>query len=287
MPIKASTFADSAAAAVEQYGIQNAAVSGQICDIIVTSGGSGYTTAPTVSVIGDGSNALATATISSGVVTKIEMNNDSSAFGSGFNYAEVKLTGGSPSVSASARVCISPSGGFGSNPKNDLKSTMLMFNTKPSGTESGTFIIDQDFRQVSLLKNPTIPVTDSDFVGGSGSFLRSINFASVSNAFTKDKMILGSSSGAKAYVDSTGPLNIFYHQTEATGFTQFTEAETVTEIAGAGSGILDSASIDANSLAYTEGDAKPFSGDILYIENRAAVMRASSQTEDIKVVIGI
>ena len=34
-----------------------------------------------------------------------------------------------------------------------------MFNSKPDGTESGDFIVDQDFRQVGLLKNPKV---DSD-----------------------------------------------------------------------------------------------------------------------------
>ena len=85
-------------------------------------------------------------------------------------------------------------------------------------------------------------------------------------------------SGAKAYVDTynntTGVLR--YHQTETTGFASFLAGETVTEVDGSGTGTLDSAQV---------ADIDFTSGEILYIENRAAIARATDQTEDIKIVI--
>ena len=40
-----------------------------------------------------------------------------------------------------------------------------------------------------------------------------------------------------------------------------------------------------NEIVLYNDDVNRFSGDILYIENRAAVARTASQTEDIKVII--
>jgi hypothetical protein len=44
-----------------------------------------------------------------------------------------------------------------------------MFNGRPDGTESGALLIDQDFRQVGLIRNPKITATDSDFTGNAAS----------------------------------------------------------------------------------------------------------------------
>jgi hypothetical protein len=287
-PIKLALFSDSDAASVEQYSIQGSAVNGQITDIVVSTGGTGYGSTPAVTVIGDGDSAVsATATISSGVVIKIEIDNDSSAMGSGFNYAAVSFSGGSPTTVATARAVIAPGAGLGADPRDDLKATKLMFNTKPNGTESGSFIVDQDFRQVSLIRNPKIPVTDSDFIASVGSFLPTLIFDTVSVAFTPDKIINGGTSGASAYVDDFDSDTLYYHQTETTGFTAFAEGEAITETNGSGSGILDSAGVDGDSDAFTVAGINSFSGDILYFENRAAVERSTSQTEDIKVIIGL
>ena len=71
---------------------------------------------------------------------------------------------------------------------------------------------------------------------------------------------------------------IFYHQNDSTGFGAFDSgATTITD--GIGTISIDSAAIP--------GDVDPFSGDILYMENRARVVRDATQTEDIKVIITV
>jgi hypothetical protein len=157
-----------------------------------------------------------------------------------------------------------------------------MFNAKPTGNESGTFITDNDFRQIALIKNPTVPTTDSDFTNASGFAAKSLKFTlPVGTTFTADNTIEGASSGAKAYVDTynTTTGRLYYHQTEATGFISFTGGETVNETDGSGTGTLDS------SGTFGLGDIDFNSGEILYIENRAAIARSVDQTEDIKIVI--
>ena len=65
-------------------------VNGELDSITVTAGGSGYTSAPTVVIEGDGTGAVATATVSSGAVTAITITSE----GRGYSFAFVKLTGG-------------------------------------------------------------------------------------------------------------------------------------------------------------------------------------------------
>lgn len=264
---------------IEQYGIQNAAVIGSIANITVTSGGTGYTSAPTVSIIGDGDSAQAVATISSGAVVKVEMKDSAASTlytpGYGYNYAEVKFTGGG-GTGAAARVNISNSVGFGANPILDLKSTAMMFNTKPAGAENEDFIIGQDFRQVGIIRNP-LDSADTLYALSTASALDYMTLSSLSVAFTADKTIQGGTSGALAYVDKFDSDTIYYHQDVDTGFTAFQAGETVSETNGSGSGVI--------GTPRNAADINKFTGEIFYIDNRAAIERSAAQTEDLKVII--
>jgi hypothetical protein len=65
-------------------------VNGELDSITVTAGGSGYSSAPTVVIEGDGTGAVATATVSGGQVTGITITSE----GRGYSFAFIKLTGG-------------------------------------------------------------------------------------------------------------------------------------------------------------------------------------------------
>ena len=289
MPVRlqTTTDSDSLAVEIEQQTIQNAAVAGQIGDIQLITGGSGYVSAPTVTIVGDGTRARASATVSGGTVTKIvlaDSSDGSIAQGKNYNWAEVKITGGSGS-GTTARVVLGPKNGFGADPRDDLRATAIMFNTKPDGTEGGTFVVNNDFRQLALLKNPELPDSDALFSAAAGNMLRRLRFATITTQFTADHTILGATSGAQAFVDKFDSDEVWYHQTEDTGFTQFTEGEVVSETDGAGAGTLQSAGVDSDTRAYLQPDIDPFSGEILYIENRTAVQRIVGQVEDIKIIV--
>ena len=160
-----------------------------------------------------------------------------------------------------------------------------MFNAKPVGTEDGEFIVGNSFRQIGLIRNPTDSAGDA-FTASDGNALRRLAMPTISSAFTQRTIMTGTTSSAKAFVNKTDSDEIWYHQTEATGFTQFQEAEAVTDTSG-GAGVTQAAGTDADSDAYIEPKVDKYSGDLMYIENRAAVTRAADQTEDIKVIIEI
>ena len=283
----ASTDASSPADQIEQQNIQNAAVSGAIIGLRITAPGTGYTSAPTVTIVGDGTGAQATATVSGGAISKIEVKDVGGVIvkGSGYTNAAITITGGGGTGGA-ASLILGPPSGIGADPRADLRSTAIMLNTKPDGDESGEFTIGNDFRQVSIIKNP-LNNSAALLSTTAANALRLLTFSSTAVAFTADKIIVGGTSTARAYVNKTATNQVWYHQTETTGFTPFAEGESVTEFDGAGSGVLEAAGADGDSLAYVAASMDFLSGDMLYIDNRAAVSRSAEQQEDIKIIIQI
>ena len=277
---------DDAADHVEQVGIQNAAVAGQITGYQVTAGGSGYTTAPIVTVVGNGTEAKASATISGGAVTKIVVKDSDGqkAHGSLYTNAHIEITGGA-GTGAKGRPIIGPAAGFGADPRDDLKATAMMFTAKPAGAEGSNWVVNNDFRQVTLIKNIELPDSDALYTGVTGNALRRMEFANITATFSADKTIQGATSLAKAYVVKSDSDTVWYIQDSDTQFTLFAEGETISETDGAGSGILEATGDDADAYAYVNGDVDPSSGEVMYIDNRAAIQRSADQTEDIKIII--
>ena len=121
---------------VEQGQVADSAIAGRILNIVVTNGGTNYTSQPTITITGNsgiiGDSAQATAEISGGAVTKIDMLNESAGSGRNFINATVTISGGGGS-GATARAVIGPPKGIGKDPRDELKSTSLMFNIKPDG----------------------------------------------------------------------------------------------------------------------------------------------------------
>ena len=297
IPVKNIPFTNvnSSVAEVEQKAIQDKAIHGQIIGYGIESAGAGYSSAPTLTVQGNGSNAAATATISGGQVVKVEVADSSDAslkianFGSGYDYANVEVSGGSPTKPVKVRPILANSGGLGNDATIDFKASAIMFNAKPTGTETLDFVIGQDFRQVGLLKNPQVDSAghggngvSTAFTASTGRALKALNFSAVNTAFGEDKTILGVTSGAKAFIDKDSGNSVFYHQNDDTGFKSFQAGETVQETDGTGEGVLDSA-----GAFETTFEVNPHTGELLYIDNRSAVTRSADQTEDIKIVIQV
>ena len=285
LPVELVTFtdSDSPAAVIEQKLVQDNAIAGQIVGYHVDSGGLGYSSSPTISIVGDGIKAKADATISGGQVVNVKLIDSSGSYtlGSGYNFAEVVITGGgSPSKPASVRAILGTPLGLGGDARDDLRSTAIMLNTKPTGTEATDFIVGNDFRQVGILKNPHDSA--GPFTEDTGICLKKLNLSTITAGFEADNTIKGGTSGVEALIDKVDSANIWYHQTEVTGFGNFTAGEAISEVNGNGVGVLNVA-----ITPYIEPEIDTMTGELLYIDNRASVTRATDQTEDIKLVIQI
>jgi hypothetical protein len=154
------------AALVAQWAVQGNAIDGAIYNLKITTVGTGYTSAPTLTIAGNGTGATATCTVSGGAITSVTM----TAVGSGYTHATVTVTGGAGSNGA-IRPVIGPVGGFGFNPTNDLRSHYITINTTFTGDESGSIPDSNDFRQIAVVKNPIEKATESATLSASNSMV--------------------------------------------------------------------------------------------------------------------
>jgi len=260
----------------DQWLVEAAAVDGAINNVLVTSGGTSYASAPTVTITGDGTGATATATIDagSGTVRAITITNA----GSGYTFASVGISGGSGS-SATATAIIGPKGGHGANPVEELGGFYVIMNVRLEYADgSGDFPVDNDYRRITLITDPYNFGTTTVSTATTLKATRELTFSSGSGTFTQDETITGGTSGAVGRITSVSGSTLRYIllRTDNTLGAAFQTSESIT---GGTSGA------SATVATLTNPEVQPDSGDVIYVENRRPINRASDQIEDIKIIV--
>jgi len=247
----------------DQWDVQQAAVDGGIHVIKVTAGGSGYATAPAVTITGDGTGATANSTITANVVTSGTI----TAAGTGYTRASVTFASGA----ATANAIISPSGGHGSDAVEELGGKFIMLNVRLDGNESNTFSTANEFRQVGIVRDPYLYGTSTRAVASSFRQSYKYQLSGISGTFTVDETITSGSNTA-SLIEFTTP-NIF------TTLPLHLPFANTTSVTGGTSGATGTIAV------ITTPGLKPYSGDIIYVENRVPIARADDQIEDVKLVV--
>lgn len=238
-----------------------------------------YVLGPTITVNGDGSGAEAYANVASGAVNYISM----VSTGSGYSSANVAITANSSHGSgATATPYVAPQSGHGVDAVNELAGHNVVLNVQLDGAESNTFPTVNDFRVIGVMSNPLLA---NGSAANSSTYDQTtqltVSGVSGSGAFTADEKVRDDSSGA------TGKLLSFANTNAAntTGIVRviddsangdFAATDTFTGLTSGITGTIDT--VGTKSLL-------PYSGDVLYVENRAPISRASDQIEDIKLVV--
>lgn len=122
---------------------------GRVMAYPIISGGYGYGANFPVTITGDGTGATAIARVVNGKVNKIEVTN----YGIGYRWCTVSFAQGSGN-GASARGIIAPYGGHGKDPITNLFAKKLMFFSNISKDSNQGFVVNNDFRQLGIIKNP-------------------------------------------------------------------------------------------------------------------------------------
>jgi hypothetical protein len=141
---------------------------GTINAIKIISGGYGYGVAD-IEIQGDGTGATATATLdsASGKITKINITNP----GQNYSFATIVVTGNG--YGANLRAVMAPFGGHGKNAPNEFFARTLMFYSNVSTDLNQGVSVNNDYRQLGIIKNPNQYNSDQRFQGtiGSGCFI--------------------------------------------------------------------------------------------------------------------
>jgi len=280
-------------------------------------------------ILGDGTGGVAEITISSTSITSAKI----ASAGTGYTYASVPLVSGatvagspyglytdagltnSQTVGVSAtgaiEVIIPPQGGHGSNFEEELNAKRVMTNIRLTYAEgSGDFPVDNDFRRIGIIKNPTVGTTTTLATAPTLNGLYAAKIANASADFQVDELISQTTAnGGTAYgtvvswtLDDTNP------GPGGGGVLKWiqspdlhTDNGVVRPFESSGSNPISGATSLASSLVATgeqgsfqgvsfqNGIAAPElgnnSGEIIYVENRRLITRAADQIEDIKLVI--
>ena len=289
--------------------VSAAAVDGALDTILVVAGGSSFTTSSgsTISAIpirGDGTGGIASVTISSGAIATATV----TTAGSGYTFAYIRdadiitaTNAGGAGSGANLNVIIPPKGGHGSNAVKELGGFFVMLNKSLVGVEGTSDIgVGNDFRRIGLLRDPTNFGTTTVASATTRRQIYAVKFASVSGTFTADEEINQASTGAVGKVvefDSTN-LILYYYQTRFpdcgidsnANLTAFSGANAITGQSSSASATPDTSNSNTvNGVEFSSGYANPElaydSGDIIYVEERSPITRASDQTENVKLII--
>ena len=301
----------------------NPAANRAVHAVMVTSGGSSYPNGTFYTKVrGDGTTtAIIKLQVTGGAIQEF---GDGSAFttmqnvGVGYSFGSTDLTGTNIYTDTSASTLIAgatltswnaatagaitpmiePVGGHGTDAVSELGGHYVMVQGKFEPSDSDATQVN-DFRRVGIVKNPN--------AGGSAasvSTARTTNALKISGTITTDfqvdELITQSTTGAQGRViewDATNKI-LYYVQEKYSSYgldssgnlVAFSTNATVTGSSSSASyGVDTGHSATTNGVVFSSGYATPEldrdSGEVIYVENRRPISRASDQTEDIKVVV--
>ena len=274
---------------------------------------------------GDGSGGIARIVVSGGAIQEFGNNALSTtsimqANGTGYSFATFDLAGTNIYTDASASTLISgstltnwnnatagtikaiidPPDGHGQDDIEELGGHYVMLQAKFEPGDADTVQVN-DFRRVGIIKNPVDSATSSVSSLATARTTNAILMASGgSGTYQVDEKITQASTGAQGRVvewDATNRI-LYYVQEKYSTYGLDTDGNlTLFSGANAVTGSTSSAAFTpstgtsgtTNGVLFASGYAVPElsrdTGEIIYVENRRAISRASDQTEDIKVVV--
>jgi hypothetical protein len=259
---------------------------GDIEVINIINGGSGYSnTVPvTIQIIGDGYNASANAEVSGGKITNVVVANTGTMYSQATAIA-ISANGSGAILSAN----VSPRGGHGYDPALELGCNHVMLTAEFNGTEDGLIPTNSsttnesiDYRQVGVLVNATARDTYPYWANADVySCTTDLIVASGYGDYRPDEVVFQSSSGSPTLDSATfvGTVVAFNPVTNKLSLINTT-----------GIPVADKSVIGSQAtrtvLTITYPKFIPYSGAILYIENRSSISRSADGTEQIKFVSG-
>lgn len=263
-----------------QWKVQDNALDGGLEYIQVVDGGAYYTdnTKLWITITGDGTgaNAFPQTNAMTGKISSVIIDIP----GSGYTYANVQVYDDSTSgVGAVLRAVISPPGGHGSDPMRELGGSNIIINTRLRYDENGKLPVTNDFRQVSLIKDPIAYGSIATIKTNTAiSQLTTLTLSGVGddNFLENETVYQGISASNSSFSGVVVEWNGL-DQVKLSNTTGVPEAKSlVGETSGATGTVV---------IPYTTPELKLNSGQLLYIDNVKPIQRSADQIEDFKIVL--
>lgn len=254
--------------------------------IVVTSGGSRYNSEATTTVTLDGDGTGATILsagvgIVGGTVTSLSLANG------GLDYstvASINVYQSGNIVQATARAIIPPYPNHGYDPIHELHAKHLMCVVQFSDDEAGKLTVDNNFRQIGLLVNP---LEFGGNVAAQTVYKQTwdVTLQVGGSTWAPDDVVINTTKdpSPQGTVVDVLDLGSGYQlarlvQVNTRGLETPFAYNDVLKVGG-----LFPASVDANTVSGPE--LLPYTGQVIYINQRIPVTRGSGETQDLKIVL--
>ena len=196
--------------------------------------------------------------------------------GTNYTTANVTISGGGGS-GAVARAIIGPPGGHGKNPVHELGGSNIIMSVRVDGDEDGVLIANNDYRQVSIIKDPLIYGSSNAFTNTVFSQTLTLAIAGAGPDYVSDEYVYqGSSLDLATFSARVLSWNT---STNIMKVSEYTGTPTATTLNGQTSG--------ANRFitSIINPELKNRSGHVIYIDNITPISRTDDQAELMKIVI--
>lgn len=255
------------------FGTATTGVNGQVIQVIPVIGGTGYTTG-VATVVQSSCYGYAETNSTTGAITNVQI--ATAREGSEFRKA-VAIIVANGVTSGVIKPIISPFRGHGASPDRELFAKYVLINLNFAyGEGDGDFTIENDFRRIGLIENPYNYGTKVVATDRTLNAKNTLIVSNITGAFAEDDVIFGQTSGAKGlHVDLLNGNKIRYIRDDSLSNNIDFVIEPVASASGATASITE----------IVPPEVEPYSGDILFINNRVAVSRSSDQIETITLVL--
>jgi hypothetical protein len=258
------------------YGLADTDPNGQIVNVTPVIGGSSYTTGSAFVVRSTAEGVVETN--SSGAITRAEI--ATSRAGQNFRKATAVVVASTTGTTAELRPVISPFEGHGAVPEQELLARYALINLRFAYDEGqGDFTVENDFRRIGLIQDPFEYGSFSDTASAQTMDAKYRLTLDQNNAgFTEDDTIVGQSSGAIGLQVDVYENNVLrvIRDDEISNSLDFQVGEVVKGL---------SSGVTATITAIDPPEVEPYSGDVLFINNRESIDRRDDQIESITLVM--
>ena len=259
----------------EQSIVEQTAVNGAIHLIKMIDLGQDYTSTTVMTIEGDGSGASGHLVVENGQVKQVIMD----TFGTGYTYANVSFTDPNrydPLANkqvATAYAILPPQGGHGKDAVNELNASTLAISSRLQSDDQLN-LIDQDFRQFGLIRNPRNLQTGVLYKGVSHLSVFEVLFQSTAGLVVDELL----------QIDQT-KFRVVWYDTERV-MLQRTSAVVKTPI-GELTAVVDNLRTYTCYRVLSQPTLDKYSGNLLYVTSENPFVFAENQGVLVKTFIKI
>lgn len=265
----------------KQSNVELLAVDGAIPVISVDNEGNGYPSSTTITITGDGIGCTCEPVIENGHIKAVYVTSP----GAGYTYANVVINpSNSGSSAAIVRPIISPKGGHGRDAVAELYAKTIQLVTKLSGENNQGISVENDYRQVSILKNP------KEY--GSQAYYRKANASTCAllecevnavntityNLLEQDDTLYYNENKSFTLVEKTFIADKYYLVVQVNDSFVPTGGSTIYKVIGTNA-------YNMSINVVTAPEINKFSGEMLYIDNRVKFSSTTEQTVVVSTLI--